>query len=53
MLSQTQADEIIFARCNLDHAQFGKRTMFNFEKYRRPDAYRMIVDRVGAEDPEQ
>jgi hypothetical protein len=26
--------------------------VFNFAKYRRPDAYRMIVDRVGAEDPE-
>ena len=53
VLSQTQDDEIIFARCNLDHAQFGKRTMFDFAKYRRPDAYHMIVDRVGAEDPEQ
>lgn len=51
-LSQTDGDEVITAHCDLERCRFGKETMFNFARYRQPEHYRLIVDRVGAKDPE-
>jgi N-carbamoyl-D-amino-acid hydrolase len=43
--------EVITAECDLDLCAFYKRTMFDFAAHRRPEHYRMIVERTGAEPP--
>jgi N-carbamoyl-D-amino-acid hydrolase len=45
----TEDDEVICFNCDIDLAQNLKQTMFNFAAHRRPEHYRLIVDRVGAE----
>jgi predicted amidohydrolase len=49
----TLGDELITARCDLDLTRAYKDTIFNFARHRRPEHYRLIVDRVGAEPPEE
>ncbi|MCC7273540.1 MAG: N-carbamoyl-D-amino-acid hydrolase [Alphaproteobacteria bacterium] len=44
-------DELIVARCDLDRCLSYKSTIFNFARHRQPHAYRMIVERTGAEPP--
>jgi predicted amidohydrolase len=44
-------DELVVARCDLDATRSYKTTIFNFEKHRQPEAYRMIVERRGAVPP--
>jgi len=45
-------DELITADLDLDQCTLGRTTIFNFEKHRRPEAYRRITDQVGAVRPE-
>ena len=47
--SQTEEDEVICTNADIDLAANLKKTMFNFAAHRRPEHYRMIVERVGAE----
>jgi predicted amidohydrolase len=47
--SQSEEDEVICFNCDIGLAANLKRTMFNFAAHRRPEHYRMIVERVGAE----
>jgi N-carbamoyl-D-amino-acid hydrolase len=47
--STTEDDEIVCFSCDIDLAQNLKQTMFNFAAHRRPEHYRLIVERVGAE----
>jgi predicted amidohydrolase len=47
--SQTEEDEVICYNADIDLAADLKRTMFNFAAHRRPEHYRLIVERVGAE----
>ncbi|HEY5726116.1 MAG TPA: N-carbamoyl-D-amino-acid hydrolase [Methylomirabilota bacterium] len=47
----TLGDELAAARCDLDAARSYKETVFNFARHRRPEHYRLIVDRTGAEPP--
>ena len=47
--SQTEEDEVIAYNCDIDLAANLKRTMFNFAAHRRPEHYRMLIERVGAE----
>ena len=47
----TLEDELVVARCDLDATRSYKTTIFNFEKHRQPDAYRLIVERKGAVPP--
>lgn len=47
----TLGDELITARCDLELTRSYKDTIFNFARHRRPEHYRLIVDRVGAEPP--
>jgi predicted amidohydrolase len=47
----TQDDELVVARCDLDIGLSYKRSTFNFGRHREPQAYRMIVERKGAEPP--
>jgi len=47
----TTEDEVIVSRIDLDHTRFYKRTLFDFEKYRVPAAYRLIAEQKGAVAP--
>ena len=47
----TLGDEVATARCDLDATHSYKDTVFNFARHRRPEHYRMIVERTGAEPP--
>ena len=47
----TLGDELVTARCDLDAARSYKETVFNFARHRRPEHYRLIIDRTGAEPP--
>jgi N-carbamoyl-D-amino-acid hydrolase len=47
--SATEDDEVICFNADIDLAADLKRTMFDFAAHRRPEHYRLIVDRVGAE----
>jgi predicted amidohydrolase len=47
--SQTEEDEVIVCDADIDLAANLKRTMFNFAAHRRPEHYRLIVERTGAE----
>ena len=47
--SAGEEDEVICFNADIDLAADLKRTMFNFAAHRRPEYYRLIVDRVGAE----
>ena len=49
--SATEEDEVICFNCDIDLAANLKKTMFNFAAHRRPEHYKLIVERVGAGDP--
>jgi predicted amidohydrolase len=44
----TLGDELQVARCDLDLCNSYKNSIFNFAKHRRPEHYRLIVERTGA-----
>lgn len=50
--AQTEDDEVITATCDLDLCLFGKRTMFDFEANRRPEAYELITRQKGVKYPD-
>ncbi len=43
----TTADELIVARCDLDWCSRYKNTLFDFDKYRRPELYTRITAQCG------
>ena len=47
----TTGDEVITARCDLDWCRHYKETLFNFERYRRPEVYARITTQKGALAP--
>jgi predicted amidohydrolase len=47
--SLTEDDEVICFNADIDMASDLKRTMFDFAAHRRPEHYRLIVERTGAE----
>jgi predicted amidohydrolase len=47
----TLGDELCVARCDLDLTRSYKETTFNFARHRRPEHYRLIVERTGALPP--
>ncbi|ANF57125.1 N-carbamoyl-D-amino-acid hydrolase [Halotalea alkalilenta] len=49
--AETNGDELISHRCDLDACQFGKRTIFDFARHRRIEHYGLITSRTGAEAP--
>ena len=49
--SASEDDEVICFNCDIDLAANLKQTMFNFAAHRRPEHYKLIVERVGAGDP--
>jgi predicted amidohydrolase len=48
----TLGDELITAHGDLDLTRSFEETIFNFARHRRPEHYRLIVARAGAEPPE-
>jgi predicted amidohydrolase len=45
-MAATLGDELIVARCDLDLGRSYKTTVFDFARHRRPEHYRLIVDRL-------
>ena len=48
----TADDELVVARCDLDWCQRYKTTLFDFERYRRPEVYGQITDQRGVIEPD-
>ena len=48
----TNGDEVAVARCELDLCKNYKETLFDFERYRMPEHYKLITERRGAKPPE-
>jgi predicted amidohydrolase len=51
--SSTEEDEVVFTRCDLALGDTFRRFVFNFAQHRRPEHYRLIVERTGVGDPLQ
>jgi predicted amidohydrolase len=49
-MASTLEDELITARCDMEMAQYAKTEIFNLARHRRPEAYQLITERVGAGD---
>lgn len=47
----TTGDELAVARIDLDFCRFYQHTVFDFAKYRVPEAYQLITERRGAIPP--
>jgi predicted amidohydrolase len=47
----TDGDEVVVAECDLDACAAYKETLFDFERYRRPEMYDLITSRRGAVAP--
>ena len=50
-MTSSLGDELITARCDLALCASFKTTVFDFARHRRPEHYRLIVDRAGAIPP--
>ena len=50
-MAATLADELVVARCDLDLCRSYTSTVFDFARHRRPEHYRLIVERTGATPP--
>jgi len=48
----TTGDELLVARCDLDWCQRYKGTLFDFDRYRRPEVYTRITSQRGVTPPE-
>jgi predicted amidohydrolase len=49
--ASTEGDELVVADCDLDATAFGKRTVFDFARHRRPEHYGRITAQTGAIPP--
>jgi N-carbamoyl-D-amino-acid hydrolase len=47
--AQTEGDELIVADCDLDWCQQYTRTLFDFDRYRRPEVYTRLTTQRGVE----
>ncbi len=47
----TMGDELVVRKCDLDFARPYRADIFNFAAHRRPEHYRLIVERAGAIPP--
>jgi predicted amidohydrolase len=50
-MATTLGDELIVARCDLALGRAYTNTVFDFARHRRPEHYRLIVERAGATPP--
>ena len=49
--AKTEEDEIVFHPCDLADTEFGKQTIFDFARHRRPEHYGRITAQTGVELP--
>ncbi|MBS4048256.1 MAG: N-carbamoyl-D-amino-acid hydrolase [Alphaproteobacteria bacterium] len=49
--SQSEEDELIFTNADLSIGETFREHVFNFSKHRRPEHYKLIVERTGAGAP--
>jgi len=49
--SVTEEDEVLSYACDLTLGDTFRQHVFNFAKHRRPEHYRLIVERTGAGEP--
>jgi predicted amidohydrolase len=49
--AMSEDDEVIFAECDLALGDNFRQHVFNFAKHRRPEHYKLIVERTGAGEP--
>lgn len=49
--AETDGDELLVHACDLDACAFGKTTIFDFARHRRPEHYARITAQTGAEPP--
>jgi N-carbamoyl-D-amino-acid hydrolase len=49
--SSTEEDELLFFNCDLALGDTFREHVFNFAKHRRPEHYKLIVERTGAGKP--
>ena len=47
----TEDDEVVTYDCDMALGDYLRRTVFDFARHRRPEHYRMILDRTGAVPP--
>ncbi|HUO45594.1 MAG TPA: N-carbamoyl-D-amino-acid hydrolase [Acidimicrobiia bacterium] len=47
----TTSDEVVVAKIDLDYCRFYKETVFDFDRYRVPEAYRLIAEQRGTNPP--
>ena len=50
--STTEGDEVIVYDCDLDLGEYIKKTIFDFEKHRRIEHYKLITEQTGVVVPE-
>jgi predicted amidohydrolase len=50
--AETEGDELIVHACDMDATVFGKTTIFDFARHRRPEHYGRICAQTGATPPE-
>lgn len=48
---RSEADELAVARCDLDFCENYRKTLFDFDRYRMPEHYGLIVERRGESFP--
>jgi predicted amidohydrolase len=48
----TNGDEVVVAVCDLDMCADYKRTLFDFDRYRRPEMYKRITEQRGVVEPD-
>jgi predicted amidohydrolase len=51
-MASSVGDEVIVARCDLALCRGYRQTIFDFARHRRPEHYRLIVERTGAIPPD-
>jgi predicted amidohydrolase len=49
-MASSLGDELITARCDMALAKYARTEIFNLARHRRPEAYKLITERVGAGD---
>jgi hypothetical protein len=49
--AETAGDEVVVAQCDLDLGLAYKRTVFDFDRYRRPEMYTRIATQRGVVEP--
>lgn len=47
--AESEGDELITARCDMERCQFGKKTIFDFARHRRIEHYGRITSQTGVE----